>query len=418
MGVHLTPGQRCILNILQQKLLKTIKCYKELNSKRYELSRLLDKTIEDTVVQDEDSNNNGSANCKNNNSSDNANDNNNDRSSPTNEIIEQISSNEFQLFLLRTKIERISARQRRFTNEILSGNGNNTIPKDNYFKALGLITKEALDKINLKSGERRRRTTANPRFSHEAIQAKRALENHSQPSSQHSRTNLSRIEEKSAKGLTTRNNASEKLNNCARRGRDKSEDNNNSKGVSSSTSNDANQDPKQSQPVETLNNVRSNGRANNFNKNNKALNNIGKKLDAANHKIINSIGGTLSEEEKSHLRLQFSLLQDQIFSRIDEISKSRKVNTRLEAENEVMRKRYIDQVNLFNKLCQDGDIYSAPIQLSVPFNLVKSNGNGNIDHMVRGNGRQDPLEAHDIWMDLKCDESLEGLESSDNICEG
>lgn len=77
----------------------------------------------------------------------------------------------------RNKIKRISARQKRYTSELINGNGNNSIPKESFFEALGLITRETLNKLNSKTNERRRRTTANPRFSHEAVQARRlALE--------------------------------------------------------------------------------------------------------------------------------------------------------------------------------------------------------------------------------------------------
>lgn len=73
---------------------------------------------------------------------------------------------------LRGKIYRISARQNRFTKKILSGD----YTKNVFLGALGLVTKEDLAKLKAKSNERRRRTTANPRFSYQAIQAKRESE--------------------------------------------------------------------------------------------------------------------------------------------------------------------------------------------------------------------------------------------------
>lgn len=123
MGAQITPGQKFLLDLLQQKLLSNLKLFNILNSQQ-----------------------------------------------------QKGGQQEDQLLRLKEKIRRISAKQKRFTIEILDGNANNTIPKESFLRALGLVTKEDLVKINSRSGERRRRTTANPRFSHEAIQAKRALE--------------------------------------------------------------------------------------------------------------------------------------------------------------------------------------------------------------------------------------------------
>lgn len=122
--VALAPSHRYLLDLLQRKLLQNIELYARLNSDRN--SGLGDK-----------------------------------------------SCIEAELIRLRGKIKRISARQRRYTLEIINGNSTNTIPKESFFQALGLVTREALSKLNSKSSERRRRTTANPRFSHEAVQARR-----------------------------------------------------------------------------------------------------------------------------------------------------------------------------------------------------------------------------------------------------
>lgn len=141
MSVQLTPGQRCLLDLLQRKLLSTIQSIAKLS------------------LEKQDSGYNPDI--------------------------------EGELSRLKEKIRRISARQKRFTLEIINGNGNNTIPKETFFEALGLVTKEALSKLNSKTNERRRRTTANPRFSHEAIQAKRALEPKKPPRSSNISTNSS-----------------------------------------------------------------------------------------------------------------------------------------------------------------------------------------------------------------------------------
>lgn len=125
--IELAPGHRCLLDLLQRKLLQTIESYVKLKRER-------------------------------------------DSGQGRDEIDEELLRYKF-------KIKRISARQKRYTLELINGNGNNTIPKESFFAALGLITRETLNKLNSKSNERRRRTTANPRFSHEAVQARRlALE--------------------------------------------------------------------------------------------------------------------------------------------------------------------------------------------------------------------------------------------------
>lgn len=130
MVIQLTAGQMCLLRLMQQKLLGTLKLYAQL---RMEEKEATPGSLQQRAIVGE-------------------------------------------LNRLRDKIKRISARQKRFTSEIINGNGINTIPKESYFKALGLVTKETLSQLNSKSSERRRRTTANPRFSHEAIQAKKALQ--------------------------------------------------------------------------------------------------------------------------------------------------------------------------------------------------------------------------------------------------
>lgn len=89
-----------------------------------------------------------------------------------NEQVRNMHSGELKK--LRDKIKRLALNQKQFSSEILSGRGNNTIPKETFLQALGLVTKEEFTKLTSKSNERRRRKTANPRFSHEAIQAKKA----------------------------------------------------------------------------------------------------------------------------------------------------------------------------------------------------------------------------------------------------
>lgn len=137
MQVLPTPGQRRILEILQRKLLDTVEIYARIS-----------KSISENVTKSSE------------------------------EELESPSEQREQLELTRikNKIKKIAAKQKYLTREIMHGNGNNSITKENYLNALGLVTKEVSSRIKSKPSERRRRTTANPRFSHEAIQAKKALE--------------------------------------------------------------------------------------------------------------------------------------------------------------------------------------------------------------------------------------------------
>jgi len=137
MKVDLSPGHRCLLKLLQRKLLDTVEAYHKL------ATSLRVKELEE----------------------------------PANEIDQfDTRSHYTELKRLENRIIRLSAKQKRYIKEIMHGNGNNTITKENYLNSLGLVTKEASNKLASKPNERRRRTTANPRFSHEAIQAKKALE--------------------------------------------------------------------------------------------------------------------------------------------------------------------------------------------------------------------------------------------------
>lgn len=405
MVVQLTPGQKCILELLQRKLLSTIQAYRELSLRSAEFERqYLDI---DTGIA---SNNNNKTRDGGASKSD---------FNLNITILKQIKHIDHELSGLESKIGRISARQKRFTNEILNGNGNNTISKENYFKALGLITKDALDKINLKSGERRRRTTANPRFSHEAIQAKRALEHHSQPSSQQSTRNSSRIEERASRATSTN----------GRRGRDNLDSNNkpvNSKPATVNVNNN-NSSSQQQQVASRITNGRSNGRDNNnSNRNAKTTSNTDKNHNQTNNNLLGGfVTSCLSEHDKQQLQKQFILLQEQIFGKINQITEKREFNGRLEEENNAIRKRGAHMMNLLNEFCQNRAKHArlsgaAGIQKSdLPLNLVKSGGKmaqflGNLNS---SNGKQELLEPGDLWLNLKCDESLEGIESSDNPCE-
>lgn len=235
MTTSMTDGQRCLLDILQRKLWNTILLYARLSQEKSE-------------------------------------------------------KNEAELKRLKERIRRISGRQKRFTLEIIKRNGNNSIPKESFFESLGLVTKEALAKLNSKTNERRRRTTANPRFSHEAIQAKRALE------PRFKRENTRR-------------------------------------------------------PPRQTNN-----------------------------------GNEVVEANDRELFVQFENLQKQITSKVSSINDKRESNKRLEKQNELIRKRGLDIISAINMI------------------------NPHTDSSNQLSQSDQPTPPLDLWIDMKCDESLDGLD--------
>lgn len=235
MTTSMTDGQRCLLDILQTKLWETILLYAKLSQEKSE-------------------------------------------------------KNEAELKRLKERIRRISGRQKRFTLEIIKRNGNNSIPKESFFEALGLVTKEALAKLNSKTNERRRRTTANPRFSHEAIQAKRALEPR-------------------FKRENTRRPARQATNS---------------------------------------------------------------------NEVV--------EANDRELFVQFENLQKQITSKVSSINDKRESNKRLEKQNELIRKRGLDIISAINMI------------------------NTHTDSSNQLSQSDQPTPPLDLWIDMKCDESLDGLD--------
>lgn len=266
--VQVTPGQRCILNLLERKLLKTAETYANLYK----------------------------------------------------EGGKSVSYSELER--LRAKLKRISARQKRFTSEIVNGNGNNTIPKESFLQALGLVTKEVYNKLNSKTNERRRRTTANPRFSHEAIQAKRALE----PISKERRENAKRQQQNAT-------------NNGSHTGR----------------------------------------RSNNSNNNNNNNNNDAKK--AAN----TADAGT---DAFSMLNL---LLAERLNAKYTQIQVKSERNQKLLKANEKI-------LNAINKFKANATAQSAA---AIGITTTTNSAVGTIISAT---------EPSDIWIDMKCDESLDGLD--------
>lgn len=449
MGVQLTPGQKCLLDLTQRKLLNTIEAYKLTSLKRLELEKqLLDSTASDTVGYPRTYGSNDCSNSSSSNSTIGGNDNdlshvqlnsddaiNNKPDDKTNiidktNILTQIHISNYHLERLKAKIGRISARQKRFTNEIIHCNGNNTIPKESYFKSLGLITKDALEKINLKSGERRRRTTANPRFSHEAIQAKRALESHNQLLSanntlQQTTRTSNRLEERASRGLTSGggralsngergNNRNIDTPNSGNGRRNYRSDNNSSGAAYKSSSSRARQ-PNSNSQNETRPKARPGRPSNRTNATgNKARSggNIGRprnpvnnnnitrdsnEIDTLEKPAMDSFAETVDEvgiddllpvltlEEKKRFKKNFALLQHQLFAKIGQIRETRQNNSHLMEENRNLEGKQNYQtvggvLNLSRKnridAAADGSKEATNengIDLSdMPLNLVKS----------------------------------------------
>lgn len=337
MGIQLTPGQRCLLDLLQRKLLNTIQSYAKLSIENRRQVR---------------SEGQGSDN---------------------------------ELLRLKEKIRRISARQKRFTLEIINGNGNNTIPKESFFEALGLVTKEALSKLNSKTNERRRRTTANPRFSHEAIQAKRALEPLQKRLEPRVRDN--KREASSRKPQRNQPNSSNNI------------DSNGSNGMRNNATTNDNNIP--------INNGVSNS-TKGINNNQQALNNN------INNNIRTSSRSNSSRQrqpimhasERQELLVQFGNLQKQINSRVNKIKDKRESNKKLERQNERIRKRGLDIINAINMINPNLTFQAEEKQLS---DYIEHQD----EHQIATSQRDQTLttsEPLDIWIDMKCDESLDGLD--------
>lgn len=338
MGVRLTPGQRCLLDLLQRKLLSTIQSYAMLTMER-------------------------------------------GREQETRDAIES------ELQRLKEKIRRISARQKRFTLEIINGNGNNTIPKESFFEALGLVTKEALSKLNSKTNERRRRTTANPRFSHEAIQAKRALEplqKRLEPRIKDKRDSAKKPQ-RNHQNIDTTNNTSSTNNNPI----------NNNSNINTTTSNSRTTNSGH-------NNNSNNGASGRSNNNQQAPNNNNNNNVRASNRTAsrNRNRNMVIHNERQELLVQFDDIQRKINSKVSQIKNKRESNKKLELQNELIRKRGLDIISAINMINP---------------NLTFQEDDHNNQISAANQHRQSDqttqsTEPLDIWIDMKCDESLDGLD--------
>lgn len=385
-GVQLTAGQKFLIDLLQRKLLNTIQLYAKLSLERQQLLT---------------------------------------QSGQRNEL----STIERELGKLKEKIRRISARQKRFTLEIINKNGNNTIPKETFFEALGLVTREALNKLNSKTNERRRRTTANPRFSHEAIQAKRAALEH--PSSlQSKRSTLeSRLSNNNnrdsnlgsrdhSSGTTTGNNSRRESarkaanNNLTNHGRAS----NNQHRTAIDDYGGKNQ---QASTINTNNGVRTSNRVNSRNKN-LVINNNG----------VNNNNNNVPRGSASKRKDLLSQLRKQIHLKVSQIKDKREDNRKLLVENEIIRKNGLELLNAINMMnSSDNPIsqeaaalfratnnnYQSLINDATSSannnNINNSNSNNNINiNELRLVENPSAEQLDNIWIDMKCDESLDGLD--------
>lgn len=399
MGAPVTPGQKCLLDLLQRKLLSTIQAYSKLSreSQQSEISRQ-----------------------------------------------EEI---EGELNKLRDKIRRISARQKRFTLEIINGNGNNTIPKETFFQALGLITKEALSKLNSKSNERRRRTTANPRFSHEAIQAKRALEPlHKRQLDQRTRDSkreASRRPQKSNNNNTNNtNNNPSNFNTTNQQASNESPHNVNSNSNPSSYStnssskkinfNSSSGTNHQQNITGNNSNAISNSRStNNTNANTNTAHFSHNHTDNQPHKTSKEISNQIVlQKERNELLNQYGILQMHINKRVNQIVDKRESNRHLEKQIELMKKRGLDLVTAIHlidptvKFLDDGQLISNSSNIKIDDHTTISNEaeqKSKVGHHdaqekqlekgeQRGASQYSNAEPLDIYIDMKCEESLDGLD--------
>lgn len=426
MGAPVTPGQKCLLDLLQRKLLSTIQAYSKLSRENQQSDASKQEEIE------------------------------------------------LELRKLRDKIRRISARQKRFTLEIINGNGNNTIPKETFFQALGLITKEALSKLNSKSNERRRRTTANPRFSHEAIQAKRALEPlHKRQIDQRTRDgkrDASRRPQRTNNSSNTSNTTTSSINQTGNNANNNNNNNNsnNFDATNQQASNESSQNIKfSSNPASlssgnistntskkihpcstTANNqpntisnknitANNNGRANNNNTNTAHSNpkyiNNGEHRRQHHHHNEETSNHALLQKERNELLNQYGILQMHINKRVNEIVDKRENNRHLEKQIELMRKRGLDLVTAIHlidptvELLDDAQLISNPsaakLDQTTTSNEVRQKSKIGFhdekrgEKLAKGEGvggyeasQFSNAEPLDIYIDMKCDESLDGLD--------
>lgn len=350
MSVQLTPGQRCLLDLLQRKLLNTIQSYAKLSVEKQESGYRPDI--------------------------------------------------ESELLRLKEKIRRISARQKRFTLEIINGNGNNTIPKETFFEALGLVTKEALSKLNSKTNERRRRTTANPRFSHEAIQAKRALE----PLQKRLDSRVSRDKRETASKKAPRNQPNNNSNNTVSTNKNINDANDSTNRIISSTNNVNNKNNPsigKGNIQQSINNNISNNTNSNNNNNNATRS--------------SSRNAAASNRERELMKKQiatFGYLRKEVNAKREHVNKKRLSNLKLEKFNEEIRRRGLGIINALANLKQGNNDVHEENQISQqqqPVSMLFNNNNNNQSQTNERSSLQstDPI---DVWIDLKCDESIDGID--------
>lgn len=363
MSVQLTPGQRCLLDLLQRKLLNTIQNYAKLSVEKQESGYRPDI--------------------------------------------------ESELLRLKEKIRRISARQKRFTLEIINGNGNNTIPKETFFEALGLVTKEALSKLNSKTNERRRRTTANPRFSHEAIQAKRALE----PLQKRLEPRVSRDKRETASKRAPRNqpnNNNNNSNNTVATNNNINHDNDSINRISGNTNNVNNKNNSsigKANIQQSMNNINNNTTTNNSNSNSNNNNNATRS---------SSRNAAASSRERELMKKQistFGYLKKEVNAKREHVNKKRLSNLKLEKFNEEIRRRGLGIINALANLKQGNNDVHEDNQISQqqPVSMLfnNNNNNNNNDNNQSQTNERSSLQSTDpidVWIDLKCDESIDGID--------
>lgn len=471
-SIQLAPGHRCLLNLLQRKLLTNVENYARLSLKlrhaklrdiQYsEASNLADgrSNFERGDTEDRRQQQQRCNQAGNNSLGDGGNINNNHHHQQHHTRKPQLAQNampdvhdeedveliECELTRLRDKIRRISARQKRYTMELINGNGNNTIPKEEFFSALGLVTKEALAKLNSKSNQRRRRTTANPRFSHEAVQARKLLEPLQKKLDRESRqmrdsTNRkgeqigrksqrtqSQNNKSNATGTHVQNNNNFLQNNAKNNRNQQLQDNNNNNSGTNRRNNNSRNASNNNNKV-NHNQQASNGA-------NTASNEKGphpsstrsqrqqqQQQSSGDNKRDNSSARFAIQTEHRELLAQYNRLQQELANKSDKVKAKRESNEKLEKQNEIYRKKGLDLLNTM-KLTDDTEkLLSCSAEQQASAKSTGSNIN-NRQCQSKSCGKSTAFEAQnqaqllkghvgsapDFLINMQCDESLDGVD--------
>lgn len=281
------------------------------------------------------------------------------------------------------------------------------ISKEEFLEALGLVTKEALIKLQSKSSERKRRKTANPRFSHEAIQAKQisraiqlAVIKRSSERVQKQVSLLKKSENSLRSTPQNINNATSSNNN------DRKQTNTRSSKQKVSSQNSVNTNANNNRRLcSDDNNATSTLPNKSFSTKTKSQNANKRHRDAAyksscndegskpsNSKVVerNQRGNLSCAVEERKLLHEKELLTSRLGSLRKMLKSKEEANERLLKENENIRKLGLDIVSVIN-------LFGRSVLFEEDIPQVQ-------------NYSQQTAEPLDIWIDMKCEESLNDMD--------